>query len=700
MEVGSAIMLKILPRTRVETEYIPFQGGLDTETPMLQVPPGHVRDSVNIYQGVNGGYHTFPGYERFDGQAKPSDASYWLLLSVSITGSLAVDDVLTDDTAAAYGTVLAFTETQVVLGKVTGTFAAGNIKVGAVTVGTCSGSPTQAIDSEGDDELHAYYTSLAADLVREDVGDVGDSSASGDVLGIWYYDGTWYAFRNNAGGTAETMWKSSGSGWTPVSLGRELSFTSGGTYEVLEGHVITGATSGSTATITRVVLTSGTWAGGDAAGKFIFASQSDPFEAENLDVGGNTNVATIAGDSSAITLANPSGRFEFENHNFYGSTDTRRMYGVDGVNRGFEFDGSTFVPVDTGMATDAPSHLAVFQEQLFYSFLGSVQHAAPGTPYIWDAKLGATEIAMGDNVTGFVPQIGSETGGAMTIFTRETFGTLYGTGKTDWQLVHKKKSNAGAIEYTAQHIGHTYSLDDMGILKLATTDRYGNFADAVVSQKIKSWLLTKRTQVTASCIVRDKNQYWLFFADKTALCCTVSGGEIVAMMPMNFGHKVTCVCSAEDGSGNEVVMFGSDDGYVYEMYKGTSFDGDTVDWYADFSFDHLKRPAQRKRFRKGTFEVKGSGFGRFSFSYELEYGTGDIVQPMTQTGETELRADRWDSFTWDNFYWDGRDLEPKHFRMYGSGTNISLKLFGSGTYNSALEFSGALIKFTPTKEIM
>ena len=31
------------------------------------------------------------------------------------------------------------------------------------------------------------------------------------------------------------------------------------------------------------------------------------------------------------------------------------MYGVDGVNNGFEFDGTVFVKINTGMATDAPA---------------------------------------------------------------------------------------------------------------------------------------------------------------------------------------------------------------------------------------------------------------------------------------------------------------------------------------------------------
>lgn len=77
----------------------------------------------------------------------------------------------------------------------------------------------------------------------------------------------------------------------------KLAFTSGGTYEVVAGAVITGATSGATATVFDVVLTSGSWAGGDAAGTLWLNGQTGSFSSENLNVDVNTNVATIAANS-------------------------------------------------------------------------------------------------------------------------------------------------------------------------------------------------------------------------------------------------------------------------------------------------------------------------------------------------------------------------------------------------------------------
>lgn len=82
---------------------------------------------------------------------------------------------------------------------------------------------------------------------------------------------------------------------------RTLAFTSGGTYEIQAGDWIVGATSGAKANVRNVAVTSGTWAGGDAAGTLTINSQHGTFQSEVLKVAGNTDVATIAGNSSVRT---------------------------------------------------------------------------------------------------------------------------------------------------------------------------------------------------------------------------------------------------------------------------------------------------------------------------------------------------------------------------------------------------------------
>lgn len=71
------------------------------------------------------------------------------------------------------------------------------------------------------------------------------------------------------------------------------SYTSGGTTEIMPGDTVTGSVSGSTATVTNVGVSSGTWAGGDAAGFIYITDASGAFQAENLLVSA-VDLATIA----------------------------------------------------------------------------------------------------------------------------------------------------------------------------------------------------------------------------------------------------------------------------------------------------------------------------------------------------------------------------------------------------------------------
>lgn len=680
-----------LAMPRVETEFWQFNGGLDLVTPPLGINPGFLRSGSNVEIGINGGYARIGGYERYSGKARPSEATY-AILTCTITGSVAVGDVLTDNATTSFGTVIALPSGQAVLTLITGTFSTGNIKVGGVVVGTCVGA--QAVGAASTPALNARYLNLAADVYRNLIAVV---PGAGSVLGVHQYNDKVYAFRNNAGETAAVMHVSSTSGWTEVALGREISFTSGGTYETVVGNTITGATSGATAVITKVILVSGTFAGGDAAGRLFFASQTGTFQAENLNVGANLNVATIAGNSTAITLS-PGGRYEFQNHNFGGAAGAKKMYGCDGVNKGFEFDGSVFVKINTGMTTDTPKFLRIHKNQLFYSFDGSVQHSGPSTPYIFSAILGAAELACGDTITGFITLAGSETAGALCIKTRDRTLVLYGNDVGDWNLV-PISDESGARAYTNQFITQGVSLDTQGLILLASTQKYGNFQSSVISDKVATLLDDLIDTATASCTCRKKNQYRLFFSGGSALYMTFIGSKVAGITLTELTDEVRCISSMEGESGKEEMYFGSDDGFVYQMDIGTSFDGDPITWTAELAYNHLGTPRTLKTFRKGVTEITGSNYAEFSFSYSLGYGSTEFAASPTTSKTSELSGTNWDSFTWDQFFWDGRTLSPSECDITGTAENISLFFSGSSDEFAPFTICGEILHFTPRRNL-
>lgn len=74
-----------------------------------------------------------------------------------------------------------------------------------------------------------------------------------------------------------------------------IPFSGGGTTEVAVGDTITGATSGATAVVSQVLLYSGTWAAGDAAGFFVAKRQ------DITGTFGSENVYTTGTDEATVT---------------------------------------------------------------------------------------------------------------------------------------------------------------------------------------------------------------------------------------------------------------------------------------------------------------------------------------------------------------------------------------------------------------
>lgn len=677
-------------------DHVSFEGGLDTESRSWNAKPGTLRESQNYEMNVDGkGYVDLQGYEIYDGQAAPSDGAYYII-NVNMTGTFSAGDTITQLVSGATAAVLAVVEygdTHLIITKITGTFDATNaLQVSGVTEGIATSVASKS--GAATPLLHATYTNLAADSYRSNITAV---PGSGSILGLYMLNDVWYAWRNNAGGTAADLYKSSASGWTQVSLGFELSFTSGGTYAIAEGDTITGGTSTETAVVTRVVLESGSFAAGDAAGRLIMASKSGAFQSEVLDVGANPDVATIAGDATAITML-PDGRFEQIRENFGGQLGTLRIYGCDRINRGFEFDGTVFVPISTGMTADSPNHVIVHKAHLFFAFGSSAQHSGIATPYSFSPIFGAGELATGDTITGFMSEPGSEGNATLSIYNRNTTHILYGTSTLDWNLV-RYRNELGALPHTIQQFGQTIYLDDRGVTTLRTSQDFGNFQQATVSSRIQSWLRTKRTIAVSSCIARDKNQYRLFFSDKTGIYVTTEGVKIVGIMPVVFPDVVECAASLEQNNGTEVMMFGSSDGKVHQLDKGTSFDGEPIEAYIKLHYLFSKSIRWLKSYKGITLEAQGEGYSSFNLATELGYNSSDIPQSSLQTETLNFSSLSWDAFVWDAFVWDGVTLGPSNLKLEGTAENISIIIRKNSDMFTPISLAGAMLRFVFRRQL-
>lgn len=672
----------------VKTQYIPFAGGVDQVTPPIQVKPGVLSDSVNFDVGANGGYRRIDGYEKYDGSPSPLSYGFWGL-AVAATAFLAPGRTLVGDVSGATGKVIATdNEGFVYLVRPTGTFQLGEgVSILGLPAGTVTGEAFQRNDRS--DAFAAECMALAAAEYRQDIETV---PGSGPIRGLCFYAGSLYAFRNNVGNTATGIYKATSTGWTEVTPSNEITF-SAGAGTLAEGQTLTkGAV---TAIIQRVVIESGTLAGSDAAGRLII---SDPaggsFTAGAATTAGGT--LTLSGGHTAISLA-PNGRFRFVLHNF---GIEQRVYGCYGTGSAFEFDGTVLVPIQTGMATDTPAQIAVHKNHLFLSFDNSVQHSSIGNPYQWQPITGAAEINMGELVTNFLSQPSDATsGGAMAISTRNSMWVLYGSSSADWNLVALQR-DVGAFAHTMQAIAATtYFLDDRGVASLVGVKEFGNFASATISAKVRPWLMDRKTSVIDSCVVKEKNQLRFFFAGGTGMHVTFLGANPVGLMPVQYAHNITIALSTELADGLDATFYGDDSGNVYLADVGPSFAGETITAFFKLHFDHCQSPRIDKRFRKVTFEVKGTGYSDFQTGYELGYGDGDIPMDAIATIDSRFTGPRWDDPAnyWDAGVWDGRVLLPVEVSLSGTAENISLVVFQTSSRYDSLNFQGAIIQYTPRR---
>lgn len=739
-----------------------MRDGLDVISPHMQVSPGACLAVQNYYLGETGGYARINGYERYDGRPSPSEQHYYTS-SVTVTGAIAVGDTVTGATSGKTAKVIAISGGTLTTTKNSGTFTLGeNLNV--------SGTPQATLDSlfetDGEDSpvTDNAMKELAADVYRADIAAV---PGSGDVLGVWSLNGTVYAVRNNAGGTAAVIHKATASGWSAITMLYQASMTLW-RQAVADDTAIVGHTSGATATLRRQLVRTGSY-GSTATGSIVTSSATGSFTAGETirsatlgtftvtiatpavftktghglvagdpvlftttgalptgltagttyyvissGLGANTfqvsttlggaavntsgtqsgthsvyrSYGVIAGNVAQIALS-PSGSYKTVNYNFTGASNKYRTYGCDGVNQAFEFDGTYYVPIPTGMTVDTPSNIAAHKNFLFLSFVASVQYSSVLSPYSWSTITGAGEIAVGDTVTGLM----SLTKDALAISTSNTMFVLYGSGSSDFQL-DKISNDGGAFANTLAQVGSGYYQNANGIMRLGVSQDYGNFSYSAISKNIRAILDSFGTPV-ASCTHRGYSQYRIAFDGVTGsnlVVMTSGAGSIHGFTTLVFPAQITCMASC-DFSGEDRVFFGAADGYVYEMDKGNSFDGSDIEAFIKLHFNSERSPRTRKFYRRVVWEITADGYCTLKHTPEFSFGNLDVSSHRTDDGNVLGAGGYWDVADWDEFYWDAAAYQDMNFSIAGTGTSVSLNIYSKTKYPPH-RLTGAYIHYT------
>jgi len=242
----------------------------------------------------------------------------------------------------------------------------------------------------------------------------------------------------------------------------------------------------------------------------------------------------------------------------------------------------------------------------------------------------------------------------------------------------------------------TFFLDDRGLTSIFTVQYFGDFQSAVASDKVDPYIQNKKDNTVNSIRVRGKNQYRIFFDDKTGLAMTFLNRKNRGMMPFTLDHQVISVCSAEDINGFEVLFAGFDDGYVRKLDSGTSFDGSSVDSFIRTAYYNYGSPQIKKRFRELRLEVNADTSTTLTVIPSYDFGgTFDPkTSPVSSEYDVTVSADQWNEDDVSNPSTGITVVASERLKINGIGTNMGLIIKNNVTYDKPITLQGAVVDFS------
>jgi hypothetical protein len=336
--------------------------------------------------------------------------------------------------------------------------------------------------------------------------------------------------------------------------------------------------------------------------------------------------------TSVLTAVTPGAvGISFDVFNFNG---TEKIVVVDGYN-----DPAYYAVVAGTMAYDssAPtgatgsSIVKVFRNAVFFAKGPLLTFTAPYAETDYDPGNGAGEINIGGDITGLA--VFRE---QLIIFTIDKIWRL--TGDTSENFVLQPiADNTGCLsQYTIQEVGgDILYLGPDGIRWLSATARNNDFGLDRASSNIQEVMLDliASDNIYSSLVIRSKNQYRIFNYDvatpkalsKGYIATKFSGQDVsyVAWAEI-VGMKVRSAHSRQFRD-REVILFSSEDGLVYRMESGNSFDGGDIN--AVFETPYMPINDPRVRFTAYKHSLYMKLYGALALTGQLKF---DYLQQTTQ----------------------------------------------------------------------
>jgi hypothetical protein len=261
---------------------------------------------------------------------------------------------------------------------------------------------------------------------------------------------------------------------------------------------------------------------------------------------------------------------------------------------------------------------------------------------------------------------------------------------------------AGCFDGTAQGIGESpVYLDDAGIRRMSATAAFGDFRMGTLTQLIEPIFRAKRAAgVTAadSLVNRAKDQYVLFLSDRTGVIVYM-GRKDPEALPVKYPFKAFCSCAGEfDPAEGERYFVGAEDGFVYELGAGNSFDGQPVPAYIRLAWNAVAAPTQQKRFHKATVEMDSADDVEVGITFAVDYAIpgnpGGERQDLDVPAGSQMFIPiaEYDSIDWS------RPMQGLlEAYVDGIGRNLAVTVISEHTEEAPHTLSSLTVNFSPRK---
>lgn len=391
--------------------------------------------------------------------------------------------------------------------------------------------------------------------------------------------------------------------------------------------------------------------------------------------------------TDAIRFVSGTSKVRFQKYNFDG---TEKLIIVDGTSKPFLYDGTTFSQLTSlSSAFLGGNHLALFKDHIFMAKDYSVVFSAPLSATDWTPASGAGEIQFNDFITGLIVFRDQ-----LYVFTKKQIHRITGNTISDFQRIPISLDLGCIEEDTIQELaGDVVFMGPDGLRLLSGTDRLGDVGLGAITKPIQSEATSFQTRNNTFCslVIRSKTQYRIF-GYKAADPVLESQGLIGTQFASQGGDNVSWaetrgikayVAYSEYSEANEVILFASNTGYVYELESGITFDGDEIN--ASFFTPYL--PINDPTLRKTLYSIHTylDPDGSFNAQMRLNYdfGASGIIQPEPITLTNSLDVEEgsapvgiYGSSTYATY--DGETVTSGS--IYGDAVRVTLReqVTGSG----------------------